>query len=99
MGDTQLRELLRVLGFTATIDILNSIKEGRNQYKHFIPFASIATLNKRTKQLINLEIIEHHLTREDKRREWYTLTEKGKRALKIIKEIEKTLQKNNHDIP
>ena len=91
MGDTQLKELLRVLGFTATIDILNSIEEGKNQYKHFIPFASIATLNKRMKQLMNLGIIEHHLTREDKRREWYTLTEKGKRALKIIKEIEKTL--------
>jgi hypothetical protein len=37
MGDTQLNELLRVVGFTATIDILNSIKECRNQYKHFNP--------------------------------------------------------------
>ena len=92
MEDTQSKELLRVLGFTATIDILNSIKEGKNQYKHFIPFASIATLNKRTKQLINLGIIEHHLTREDKRREWYTLTEKGEKVIEVIMKLEKVLQ-------
>ena len=92
MEDTQLKELLRVLGFTATIDILDSIKKGKNQYKHFIPFASIATLNKRTKQLINLGIIEHHLTREEKRREWYTLTEKGKRIVRITTNLEKVFQ-------
>ncbi len=92
MGDTQLRELLRVLGFTATIDILNSIKEGRNQYKHFILFTSISTLNKRTKQLMSLGIIEHHLTREDKRREWYTLTEKGEKVIEVIIKLEKVLQ-------
>jgi DNA-binding PadR family transcriptional regulator len=47
----------------------------------------------RTKQLIALGLIEHHLLRgTGKRREWYTLTEKGKRVLKAIIELEKAFQ-------
>jgi DNA-binding HxlR family transcriptional regulator len=92
MEDKQLKEFLRVLGFTATVDILNSIEEGNNQYKHFIPFASISTLNERVKQLEALGIIEHHLAREDKRREWYTLTRKGKKVVKVITKLEKVFQ-------
>ena len=90
--EDNLRKFLRVLGFTATVDILNSIEEGKNQYKHFIPFASISTLNERVKQLEALGIIEHHLVREDKRREWYKLTQKGEEVVKVITELEKVFQ-------
>ncbi|MBU7046375.1 MAG: winged helix-turn-helix transcriptional regulator [Theionarchaea archaeon] len=90
--EDNLRKFLRVLGFTATVDILNSIEEGKNQYKHFIPFASISTLNERVKQLESLGIIEHHLAREDKRREWYTLTQKGEKVVKVITKLERVFQ-------
>ena len=90
--EDKLAKFFRVLGFTATIDILNSIEEGKNQYKHFIPFASISTLNERMKQLEALGIIEHHLAREDKRREWYTLTQKGKKVVKVVTRLEKVFQ-------
>ena len=87
-----LNEFFRVLGLRATRDMLTSIREGNNQHKDFLKFGSISTINQRTKQLESLDIIEHHLGREEMRREWYTLTERGERVLKAIPELEKAYQ-------
>ena len=47
----------------------------------------------RIKQLITLGLIEHHLLRgTGKRREWYTLTDKGKRVLKVTTELEEAFK-------
>ena len=56
----------------------------------FTLYASKSTIDVRTKQLIALGLIEHHLLRgTGKRREWYTLTERGKRVLKVTTELKK----------
>ena len=88
MEDKDLREFHKVLGLTATIDILKSIEQGRGQYKDFLQIAGVAIINRRIRQLIDLKIIEHHFEREQKRREWYTLTKKGKRVVKAINRLE-----------
>jgi DNA-binding HxlR family transcriptional regulator len=91
--EDELGEFFSVLGLQGTRGILKSIKDGKDQYKDFTLYASESTLNMRTKQLIALGLIEHHLLRgTGKRREWYTLTEKGKRVLKAITELEKAFQ-------
>jgi DNA-binding HxlR family transcriptional regulator len=90
--EDSLEEFFRVLGLRATRDILHTIHEGNNQYKDFMKFGCISTINLRPKQLESLGIIEHNLTREEKRREWYTLTEKGERVMKVIIELEKAFQ-------
>ena len=87
--DQDLKESFKVLGSAATRDMLNSIHEGNNQYKDFLKLGSISTINQRTKQLVNLDIIEHHLGREEIRREWYTLAERGERVVKGTIELEK----------
>ncbi len=81
----------RILGSTATPEILKSIEKGKGQYKHF-HFASDSTINKRLKELLYLGIIEHHVERRRKRREEYVLTEKGKRILRAIRTLEKAFE-------
>jgi len=78
----------RVLGLTSTIDLLKSIHKGKNQYKDFLTFMGVGTINRRLRELINLRIIEHHFERKDKRNEWYTLTEKGRRILEVTMRFE-----------
>ena len=90
--EDHLKEFFKVLGLTATVEILKSIQEGRNQYLDFFTTASVSTVNKRIKQLITLGIIKHHLGREPKRKEWYTLTERGKRVLEAVIRLEGAFQ-------
>jgi predicted transcriptional regulator len=91
--EDELGEFFSVLGLQGTRGILAAIKEGKDQYKNFTLYASEATLNMRTKQLTTLGLIEHHLLRgTGKRREWYTLTDKGKRVLKATTDLEKAFQ-------
>ena len=91
--EDELGEFFSVLGLQGTRGILNSIKDGKDQYKNFTLYASEATINMRIKQLIALGLIEHHLLRgTGKRREWYTLTDKGKRVLKVTTELEEAFK-------
>lgn len=82
------------MGLAAAISILKSIENGENQYKDFRSFAPSSTVNSRIRQLEALEFIEHHLERSEKRREWYTLTEKGKGALRIAEKLEKVFRED-----
>lgn len=92
MEDPEMSEFFRILGLVSTVGILEKIEEGKNQYKYFLSLASVSTLNKRTKQLTDLGIIEHHITKEGKRTEWYTLTERGKRIVVVVKNLKKAFK-------
>jgi DNA-binding HxlR family transcriptional regulator len=92
MEKRDLKELFQVLGSMAAIEILTSIREGRNHYIDFVTFASVTSLNNRVRQLEHLGLIEHHLTHKEKRKEWYTITERGKRVLKIVEDLGNALQ-------
>ena len=79
---------LRVLGMRGTRDILRYLDEhGTACYKNFANFLNTLTLNRRLRQLLEYGLIEHHLVRKVKRREWYTITEKGKKILKHMNEM------------
>ncbi|MBU7017849.1 MAG: winged helix-turn-helix transcriptional regulator [Theionarchaea archaeon] len=81
-------EFLKMLGSKGTKQILDFIHEhGTAQYRDFQLFMNVNTLNNRLKKLLRLGILEHHLEREEKRREWYTLTDKGKKLVKLLEEI------------
>jgi len=90
--DQDIKEFFRVLGLTATVDVLKSIQKGESQYMDFVKFMSTGTINSRIRQFINLGIIKHHFGRERKRKEWYTLTKKGKRIVKAVIKLEKAFQ-------
>lgn len=86
----EFQELLRLLGLKGTVDVLRLIGKGKTQYKDLISIdISISTPNERLKQLLSSLLIEHHLKRTDKKEEWYEITEKGKRFVKILEQLEK----------
>ena len=73
-----------------TITILKMLETGKKvQYEDLTNVdLSISTLNERINELLKNCLIEHHLKRTNKKEEWYTLTEKGEKILKYVKEIE-----------
>lgn len=92
MEDPEMSEFFRILGLVSTVEMLEKIEEGKNQYKYFLSLASVSTLSKRTKQLTDLRIIEHHIAKEGKRTEWYTLTERGKRVVRALRSLKKAFK-------
>ncbi|KYK32229.1 MAG: winged helix-turn-helix transcriptional regulator [Theionarchaea archaeon] len=89
-------DLFYVLGLKATLRILKYLKEHKKaQYRDLRSVGiSIHVLNDRLKQLLKLDLVSHHLVlkRGQKRKEWYELTEKGKKVLKLILELEKIME-------
>ncbi|MGD2249266.1 MAG: winged helix-turn-helix transcriptional regulator [Candidatus Methanofastidiosia archaeon] len=90
MEDKDVKDLLRILGMKATVDILEYVdKHGTAQYKDLQDFVSTHTLNARLQDLREFNLLEHHFVREDTRKEWYESTEKGKKVLEWISALEK----------
>ena len=78
-------ELLLILCGKGSWDILTYIEQkGTARYKDLTPFVSTHTLNKRLKQFLRKELIKHHVTKVEKRREWYEITKKGKNVLLYV---------------
>jgi DNA-binding HxlR family transcriptional regulator len=81
-------EFLNMIGSTGTKQILDFICEHSTaQYKDMRPFMNAHTLNRRLRELLIYGLLEHHIKKEEKRMEWYTLTEKGKKLVKLLREI------------
>ncbi len=81
-------DILKLLGSKGTFAILRCLHEhGTRQYKDLMEFVNIPTLNDRLRRLLQLKLIEHHLERVNTRKEWYSLTEKGKQVLNHLETI------------
>jgi DNA-binding HxlR family transcriptional regulator len=81
-------EFLKMIGSTGTKLILDFISEhGTAQYKDIRLFMNAHTLNRRLRELLICGFLEHHIEKEEKRMEWYTITEKGKKLVKLLREI------------
>ncbi len=91
--DEREEEFLKLVYSKGTIDILTYLNEhGTAQYKDLIELVNEVTLYNRVKQLLEFNLIVHHLDKKDVRREWYELTEKGKRVLQILEDIKKLVE-------
>ena len=84
---------LKILGKKGTIDVLRFLEEhGTARYKHLQQFISTHTLNARIKDLMQLGLIQHQFVKEDVRKEWYELTEKGKNVLQCLDDLKKIME-------
>jgi DNA-binding HxlR family transcriptional regulator len=93
MNEIRIQDLLKLVGSKGTIHILRVLNEHEAvQYKQLREFMNICTLNKRVKQLLEFNLISHHLEKKDVRKEWYEITEKGKRTLEILEEMVKIIK-------
>jgi len=81
-------KLLKMLGARGTKQILEFMSEHSTaRYKQMEGFTSTPALNRRLRELLSFNLIEHHFKREEGRKEWYEITEKGKKLLKCIEAI------------
>jgi len=88
MDETTRMRLLALLGSKDTKEILQYLhKHEKVQYTNFDLSISVPTLNKRLRKLLKFNLIEHCITKEPRRREWYEITEKGKNVLKIMEDM------------
>ena len=78
---------LKMIGQKGTVPVLKFLNEKEAQYKDLIHLVNVVSLNTRLKQLLYFGLIEHHLERIEKRREWYSITDKGRKILNHLNEI------------
>lgn len=83
------RELFfKMLGSKAAVEILQVFStQEKVRYKDLLGLVNTHTLNARIRDFLSYGLIEHHITREETRKEWYELTEKGMRVLEILNEL------------
>jgi DNA-binding HxlR family transcriptional regulator len=76
---------LKILGKKGSVTIVRFLEEhGTARYIQLQQFVSTHTLNARIKDFMQLGLIEHHFVREPVRKEWYELTEKGKKVPPLL---------------
>ena len=81
-------EVLKILGRKGTIGMLEFLNQhGKGQYMQMRQFGATHTLNDRTRELLKYGLMEHHLERERTRKEWYEITEKGRKILQYTQKL------------
>ena len=86
-------EILMLFGLAGTREILQHLVEnGGSQHKDFDLSVSVTTLGVRLCKLLKFNLVEHHIVKRPKRREWYTITEKGMEAQKYLEDIFKLVK-------
>jgi len=94
MDEITRMRLLALLGSKDTKEILQYLhKHERVQYTNFDLIISVPTLNKRLRKLLKFGLVEHCIAKEPRRREWYEITEKGKRVLEIMEDMIRVVEK------
>lgn len=91
--DGQKAIFIKFLGSKGTVNILLHLDEhGATQNKEFDLMISRSTLDERLCQLLKFGLITHHLTRKDVRKEWYEITEKGRKIVSHLKSLIEIIQ-------
>lgn len=81
-------EIFECLGARGTIEILEFLDEhGITQYRELMENFNTYTLNHRLRELLVFGLVEHHFERTKTRKEWYELTDKGRKVLKPVREL------------
>ncbi len=91
--DEESLELLKIVGSVKTVNILEYLRDHDTAQHHDLSqFVNTHTLNSRIYQMLKFNLIEHHYERAELKREWYTLTEKGKKVLEYAENMAKLQQ-------
>jgi DNA-binding HxlR family transcriptional regulator len=97
-AEESLKEFLKIIGAKGTKEILEFLDENKEgRYMHFRQFSSTHMLNIRLRQLLKFDLIKHHIIKMEKKREWYTITKKGKKILHYLRKMEEVIQEYSHE--
>ncbi|MBU4190357.1 MAG: winged helix-turn-helix transcriptional regulator [Candidatus Thermoplasmatota archaeon] len=82
-------KIIKLIGYTGNIDILKQLHNSRKSYTQLENIVKLSgrTLSKRLKELTDEGLIKRKLM--DNRRVLYSITEKGKKTIEKLQEIEK----------
>lgn len=81
-------KILKLIGSAGTKFILDYLNTHTDvQYKELNKTIPAHTLNTRLRELLRFKLIEHHFEKKEKRREWYNITERGKKVLEIMRKL------------
>jgi len=88
MSSEREETFLRLLGSKGAAGILLYLDEhGATQHKEFDLPISRFTLNERLRQFLKFGLVTHHLTRKDAKKEWYEITDTGRKAVEHLKRL------------
>ena len=86
------QHFLRVISLKGSKHILKYLDEHDiAQHGDLDAFMNTVTLNRRLRELLELGLIEHHLDKTDVRKEWYSITEKGKKIINYLENLIKLI--------
>ena len=87
-----MKVFLKMIGGKGTRKILEFLDKNRKgRYMQFRQFASTHMLNIRLRELLIFGLIEHHITKSERKKEWYTITKKGNKILHYLKKMEEII--------
>lgn len=91
--DEKEEEFLKLLSLKGTREILRFLDEhGGAQHQQLAQFVSTVTLYVRLQQLLNYNLICHHLEKKDVRKEWYEITERGREVLNHLEALKRAIK-------
>lgn len=86
--DNKVQILTKLLRGKGTLYILEYLHENKTgHHKDFREVLCAETCNFRLRELLRINFIQHHLIRDPRKREWYTLTDEGSKFLRLIKRL------------
>ncbi|KYK29374.1 MAG: hypothetical protein AYK19_19835 [Theionarchaea archaeon DG-70-1] len=81
-------EILKIFGRKGTMQIMEFLNRHKKvQYNQMKQFTNTHTLNRRIRELLKYQLVEHHLNKTKPRREWYEITQKGRKVLQCAQEL------------
>ncbi len=87
------KDILVVLGRSSTRKILEFLEEHADvRYKDLRQFAKPYALNRILRELMDFDLIKYYFVSEGVREEWYESTERGRKILQCLRELEEILK-------
>jgi DNA-binding HxlR family transcriptional regulator len=93
MDEEREEQFLKLISSRSARDILQYLNEHDTaQHADLNAFINTSTLNMKLNELLALDLITHHLDKSGIRKEWYTITEKGKKILQCLENMIKIVR-------
>lgn len=98
MTEKEEEECIKILHSKPSWKMLKYLfQNGTARYKDFTPFASTYTLNKRLKEFLKYNLIQHRFVKADTRKEWYELTDKGREIFLLLRKTIAIMEEKEED--
>ena len=88
MDEEKEEQFIKLITSKGARDILKYLNGHKTaQHADLDAFMNTSTLNMKLNELLAFNLIKHHLDKSDIRKEWYTITEKGKKILQYLEDM------------